>query len=164
EARWYRVLMERTNEGHPIQRFVPLSPEDLKSSIDPIPYVSVKMGQGPVAYYSLDQLSDRRSYLLRMGSLAQDKHALFVKAAGIARALINAMDGFLLIEEAENGLHYSIQPDVWRLIFRVASRMNVQVLATTHSWDCIEAFQTAASEAGPEVGMLIRLRQKGGKI
>jgi AAA15 family ATPase/GTPase len=87
-----------------------------------------------------------------------------VRLFGIALALVNARDGFLLIDEIENGLHYSIQPDVWRLIFRAASRLNVQVLTTTHSWDCIEAFQKAAVEAVSEEGMLIRLREKGGKI
>ena len=87
-----------------------------------------------------------------------------VRLFGIALALVNSKDGFLLIDELENGLHYSIQPDVWRLIFRVANRLNVQVLATTHSWDCIEAFQTAAAEAVSEEGTLVRLREKGGKI
>lgn len=35
----------------------------------------------------------------------------------------------------------------------------VQVLATTHSWDCIEAFQIAAAES-PEEGALVRLQTK----
>jgi predicted ATPase len=87
-----------------------------------------------------------------------------VRLFGIALALVNARDGFLLIDEIENGLHYSIQPDVWRLIFRVASRLNVQVLATTHSWDCIEAFQKAAAESESAEGMLIRLESLRGKV
>jgi hypothetical protein len=40
----------------------------------------------------------------------------------------------------------------------MARRLNVQVFATTHSWDCIEAFQTAAAES-PEEGVLVKLRQ-----
>jgi AAA15 family ATPase/GTPase len=79
---------------------------------------------------------------------------------GIALALVNSKDGFLLIDEIDNGIHYSAQPDLWRLIFAGAKRMNVQVFATTHSWDCIEAFQQAATESGTDDGMLISLRQK----
>jgi len=79
---------------------------------------------------------------------------------GIALALVNSKDGFLLIDEIDNGIHYSVQPDLWRLIFEGAKRMNVQVFATTHSWDCIEAFQEAATESGTDDGMLISLRQK----
>ncbi len=78
---------------------------------------------------------------------------------GIALALVNAKDGILLIDEIESGLHYSVQPDMWRLIFETAAKLNVQVFATTHSWDCIEAFQEAA-EAYPEEGVLISLRRK----
>lgn len=83
---------------------------------------------------------------------------------GIALALVNSRNGILLVDEIENGLHYSAQPDVWRLIFRLASRLNVQVFATTHSWDCIEAFQKAAQEDTQNAGLLIRLENKKGKI
>jgi hypothetical protein len=78
---------------------------------------------------------------------------------GIALALVNAQNGMLLIDEVESGLHYSVQPDLWRLIFQVAQRLNVQVFATTHSWDCIEAFQQAVQENLTE-GLLINLREK----
>ncbi len=78
---------------------------------------------------------------------------------GIALALVNAKGGILLIDEIESGLHYSVQPDMWRLVFETAAKLNVQVFATTHSWDCIEAFQEAA-EAYPEEGVLISLRRK----
>ena len=64
-----------------------------------------------------------------------------LRALGISLALVNVKDGILLIDEFENGLYYSVQPDVWQFIFQVARRLNVQVFATTHSWDCIEAFQ-----------------------
>jgi hypothetical protein len=82
---------------------------------------------------------------------------------GIALALVNAQNGMLLIDEVESGLHYSVQSNVWRLIFETARRLNVQVFATTHSWDCIEAFQQAAHEH-PEEGLLIRLTEKKGDI
>jgi AAA15 family ATPase/GTPase len=79
---------------------------------------------------------------------------------GIALALVNAKDGILLIDEIENGLHYSVQPDIWRLICQLAQRLNVQVFATTHSWDCIEGFQTSAQKEG----LLIRLQSKKDEI
>ena len=42
----------------------------------------------------------------------------------------------------------------------MAHRLNVQVFATTHSWDCIEAFQQAAEEDHAEEAMLIRLQNR----
>lgn len=86
------------------------------------------------------------------------------RSLGIALALVNAKDGILLIDEFENGLYYTVQPELWQLIFQVARRLNVQVFATTHSWDCIEAFQKAAREDHQEEGLLIRLESKKGGI
>ncbi len=82
---------------------------------------------------------------------------------GIALALVNAKDGLLLIDEFENGMHHTVQADAWRVIFRLARMLNIQVVATSHSWDAIEAFQRAASE-DPEEGVLIRLTRKGEDI
>ena len=82
---------------------------------------------------------------------------------GIVLSLVNAKDGLLLIDEFENGMHYSIQLDVWRALFGLARRLDVQVVATSHSWDAIEAFQKAASE-DPDEGVLIRLSRKGEDI
>lgn len=85
------------------------------------------------------------------------------RTLGIALALMNAKDGILLIDEFENGLYCSVQPDLWRFIFRLAWSLDVQVFATTHSWDCIEAFQKAAHEDAQNEGVLIRLEIKKGR-
>ena len=73
---------------------------------------------------------------------------------GLALALVNARGGLLLINEFENGLHHSVQTDVWRMIFRLAERLAVQVFATTHSRDSVRSFQEAAAES-PEEGVLL---------
>lgn len=85
-----------------------------------------------------------------------------VRLFGIALALVRARNGLLLLDEAENGVHYSVQADLWRMIFRLAYDLNVQVFATTHSYDCIKAFEEAA-RGSDEEGVLIRLAQKGGR-
>lgn len=83
---------------------------------------------------------------------------------GMTLGLVNARDGFLLVDEIENGLHYSVLPQVWQLIFATARRLNVQVFATTHSWDCVEAFQIAAEEDKEAEGVLVRLQNKNGNV
>jgi hypothetical protein len=82
---------------------------------------------------------------------------------GIILSLCNARGGILLVDEIENGLHYSAQTEVWRTIFRLSSALKVQVFATSHSWDCVQAFQEAASES-PLDGVLIRLTRRGGEV
>jgi len=78
----------------------------------------------------------------------------------ISLAMVNAREGFLLIDEFENGLHYSVQEEVWRAIFALARDLQVQVFATTHSWDCIQAFAAASNDSAEVDGMLHRLERK----
>lgn len=60
----------------------------------------------------------------------------------IVLSMVNAQNGYLLIDEFENGLHYSVQKQVWQVIFALSKSLNVQVFVTTHSSDCIKAFGT----------------------
>jgi predicted ATPase len=79
---------------------------------------------------------------------------------GLILSLTCSKTGVFLVDEIENGLHHSVLVDVWRTIFRLARQLDVQVFATSHSWDCIEAFQKAANE-DTESGVLVRLARKG---
>jgi ABC-type cobalamin/Fe3+-siderophores transport system ATPase subunit len=82
---------------------------------------------------------------------------------GVILSLCNARKGVLLVDEIENGLHYSVQTEIWRTIFRLANTLNVQVFATSHSWDCVRAFQQAASESQQD-GVLVRLSKVDNRI
>ncbi len=81
----------------------------------------------------------------------------------ITLSIVNARGGVLLIDEFENGLHHSVQLDVWRMIFRLAQELDVQVFAATHSQDVVKSFQEAAAES-PEEGALLRLTRRGDDI
>jgi predicted ATPase len=81
----------------------------------------------------------------------------------IAIKLVSAQGGFLLIDEFENGLHYSVQENVWRLLFEMAEKLDIQVFATTHSWDCIESFVTVAQQKPEADAVLFRMGKSVGK-
>jgi AAA15 family ATPase/GTPase len=83
----------------------------------------------------------------------------------LAMAAVTVENGFLLIDEIETGLYHETQTDMWRLILELAQQLNIQVFATTHSWDCVCAFQEALDELEDKsIGKLFRLNQKGDKI
>ena len=84
-----------------------------------------------------------------------------VRLFGVALALANSQGGFLLIDEAENGIHHTIQRDFWRMVLLTAEANNVQVFATTHSWDCVVGFAQAAVAAEGVDGALVRLERDG---
>lgn len=80
---------------------------------------------------------------------------------GIALALANSQDGFLLIDEAENGIHHSVHHDLWAMVLRTAHENNVQVFATTHGWDCIVGYASATVASEGVCGTLVRIERDG---
>ena len=52
-------------------------------------------------------------------------------------SFVGAANGFLLIDEIDTGLHWTIMEDMWQLVVEVARRSNVQIFATAHGYDCI---------------------------
>ena len=83
----------------------------------------------------------------------------------IILAMVNCQNGFLLIDEFENGLHYKVQEKLWKIIFKLAKDLNVQVFATTHSSDCINSFSRVLDNNEYNVtGQFIRLDNLNGII
>ncbi|OQX78272.1 MAG: hypothetical protein B6D64_07090 [Bacteroidetes bacterium 4484_276] len=75
-------------------------------------------------------------------------------------ALVISDNGYLLIDEYENGLHYSVQEKLWEIIFDIAYKLNVQVFATTHSSDSINSFAKVLEKHNEFEGSLFRLDRK----
>lgn len=71
--------------------------------------------------------------------------------------IVPAKGGFLLIDEFENGLHFSVQKQIWSLLFELSVKLDIQVFATTHSWDCVESFASVAKERTDAEGVLFRV-------
>ena len=87
-----------------------------------------------------------------------------IRLFGLTLALVTAQRGILLIDEIENGIHYSVLPAVWKFAAKVAKRLNVQVFVTSHSLDCIKAFHEV-THADPAIeGVLNRIEIRKGVI
>ena len=52
----------------------------------------------------------------------------------------------ILLDEAENGIHYSIMEKMWDVIYRVAEDTKSQIIATTHSLECIKYLHAAMND------------------
>ena len=65
----------------------------------------------------------------------------------MALAFHNARDGAILIDEVENGIHYSKLEAIWERIDWLSREFNVQVFATTHSYECVKAAHAAFKHA-----------------
>ena len=57
----------------------------------------------------------------------------------ILLAITSSPKGMALIDEIEMGLHYSAMVAAWKAVAELARAHEVQVVATTHNWECLRA-------------------------
>ena len=60
--------------------------------------------------------------------------------------LVGDQPQICFIDEVENGIHHSILPQVWNGLAEVAKQLDIQIFATTHSFECLEAAHEAFSK------------------
>ena len=82
----------------------------------------------------------------------------------IMLAIVSQQASMVLIDEIENGLHYSVMAQVWTAIAKAARAADVQVFATTHSWECLRAAHEAFSQDEQYDLRLHRLERVGDTI
>lgn len=63
-----------------------------------------------------------------------------IKMICVIAAIIATTGGVILIDEIEDGIHYSLLNSFWESILETAKKESVQIIATTHSLDCVNAF------------------------
>jgi hypothetical protein len=82
-----------------------------------------------------------------------------VRLADLALVIREAAHGIVLVDEIENGIHYSALENVWKALGQAAREQDVQLFATTHSFECIAAAHRAFSEGDDYDLRLIRLER-----
>lgn len=90
---------------------------------------------------------------------------------GMIRGLYILLDilvkktGITLIDEIENGLHWSKQEIVWKFIHKIVLERNQQLFVTTHSREMVEhLYQAAKKEKFLELIRVYRLQKVDGAI
>jgi predicted ATPase len=74
-------------------------------------------------------------------------------------AVATSAGGVVLLDEIESGLHYSILAKVWQALVQAVRQANVQLFATTQSYECIMAAHEAFLADGPYELQLHRLER-----
>lgn len=62
------------------------------------------------------------------------------KILAIITTISTLRNGFFIIDEFENGLHHTSMKQLWTVLFELCRKRNIQLFATTHSYECIESF------------------------
>jgi AAA15 family ATPase/GTPase len=85
-----------------------------------------------------------------------------IKIVSVLAAMNFVKGGILLIDEVENGLHFDSLKLLWKAVFEACKIYDVQLFATTHSYECVNSYQNAAQE-NDEIS-LIRLEKTNNEI
>lgn len=101
----------------------------------------------------LKQKVTDRDVVLKLGLKNKDTPILLSSLGdGINRyiailcAIWASKDGYLFIDEIENGIHYTNYKKLWKIIFEASKMANCQIFATSHSKECIEVFNELNQE------------------
>ncbi len=93
---------------------------------------------------------------------------LSVMGNGISRlmqilcSILEYPGGIVLIDEVEVGFHHTFFPHLWKSIGFLAKKMDVQVFATTHSYECVQ--DAVSSLPDKEEFCYIRLNKEGDDV
>lgn len=84
-------------------------------------------------YYEITELGDGTGNLISIVSM-----------------LFQSKNGYLFLDEIENGFHYTFLDRLWEIILTISKEQNVQVFATTHSKECIESYARVSKKLEKE--------------
>lgn len=86
------------------------------------------------------------------------------RVLSLSLAIASAPEGTVLVDEIENGIHHSAMEKVWRAIGAFARHYDVQLFATTHSYECIRAACDAFESDEEDELRLFRIGRVNGEI
>lgn len=85
----------------------------------------------------------------------------FMRFLLLAMRLFEARGGLLLIDEIESSFHRSVLDQVFAFLRDATRKFDVQLFATTHSWETLEAAHAAFSASAPYDLAVQRLARDG---
>ena len=88
----------------------------------------------------------------------------FSRMLELAVGIADVSGGMLLVDEIENGLHYSTHQGVFSTLFDIAEEFDTQVVATTHSRECAAAASEALGDKGDDGFAYHRIDRRDGKL
>ena len=127
---WDRIQLSPDEElVHRAMRFVDPSVERIRS-------FAAGGAFGPRGGFIVKRTTDSRP--VPIGSLGDGAWRMLT----LAIMLTQCAGGMICIDEIDTGLHHTVMADMWRLIQAAAKEFDIQVFASTHSYDCVHSLAT----------------------
>lgn len=143
---WDQIVMTSL-ENHVIDALSIIEP-----NIENIVFIDTPNSKYRVPLIKLKE-DNERHYLSSMGDGLQ-------RILKLILSIITTKDGIILIDELENGLHYSIMPKLWELLYKISIEFNQQLFITTHSGDILHSFADYFVSKNEDIGRLLRIEKE----
>jgi AAA15 family ATPase/GTPase len=119
----------------------------MKTEFPFIQGLSVQVAGGsPTVFASVENLSEKIPLNLLSSGIT--------KLLGILLGIATQKGGIVCIDEIENGFYFDRLPAIWDLIHTFATQFDVQVFASTHSWECLQAAADCAVENSADFALI----------
>lgn len=69
-----------------------------------------------------------------------------IRTLAVLSSMYDMQGGVLLLDEVENGLHYSSMKVFWKAVLLLSRKLDVQLIATTHSYEALGALVDVKEE------------------
>jgi ABC-type branched-subunit amino acid transport system ATPase component len=135
----YSDLSKQNREGAIIEALRTVFPQIKRLSIE-------TSGGTPEIYCSVDGLSEK----IPVGLVSHGISKLLAILINIA----TVPKGACLIDEIENGFHYSVLPKMWEAILTLSKQQEVQLFVSTHSEECLRALKPFVAQNEHEFRLL----------
>jgi predicted ATPase len=84
--------------------------------------------------------------------------------AGILVRIASNIGSVIIIDEIENGFYHTRFKATWRMVYDLAKASNVQIFASTHSLECLQALAEALKDDSADVSFLRTGIDKNGEV
>ncbi|MBX3479893.1 MAG: AAA family ATPase [Caulobacter sp.] len=116
--------------------------------------LSIQMIAGEPMLYATVAATGRK---VPVGSLSSGMN----KYLNILSCIATFNRGCVLIDEIENGFHYSKMTAIWRSVIGLAKKHDCQIFASTHSAECLQSLVEAMSNDESDVSLIRAYRKDG---
>lgn len=107
----------------------------------------------PIIYASVRGLSEKQPINMLSSGIT--------KILSIVLGMAHQKGGVILIDEMENGIYWDRLASIWKELLKFSRNYDVQIFATTHSMECLQAAAEAASENEDDF-CLMRIKKENG--
>lgn len=88
------------------------------------------------------------------------------KVLAVILSIYRCREGILIIDELDNGLHFSVMPQLWEVILYMCQKHHTQIFASTHSLDLVKSLVKAIEKStqAPQVASYKLIRKNDDEL